>query len=556
MISAESRSSFPYVLAGALIGLLIAGAALHPGFIAGTGGKWIRPDDDLVSYTVALRYFVADVWRFPLFDLPAMSYPEGTNLALNDSLPLAALLTKLLFHLTEVRINPFGPWMFLAYVLQGAMAARLVCALGVRSVWASVTAAVLAIANTFFLYRIVHTALAGQFLILWGLALYFESAERGRARSWEFVALLVIALLVNPYLFVMAVVLEAAALARLGLRRQVPARDAGILIGGALAVAALALASGYGTGLSRSNSMAIGGYGVFSWNLVSMLLPPDGFFGFLQDVRRDATKGQYEGDAYLGLGAIVLLFAFVVSRPRAAFDQLGRHWLLVLAVSALALYAASNIIYFSSTQLAFFPLPARALHVASFFRASGRFVWPLAYCLALLPLAGIFRHWRPRPAAAAASLALCLQLYDALPLIQGVRARTSQPAPDLIEEPRLGGWIGQHTRVWQYPSTACGGLESLWVEGARNRELQIQLAAASAGVPINSALVSRTLKDCRGEERWARAPRLEDGVLYVLSYDALKTSPALDQIASSNACERLRWWLVCSAKWDTKGTKD
>jgi hypothetical protein len=556
MISPQGRGNLPYVLAGALTGLLIGCAALDPGFIAGTGGKWIRPDDDLVSYTVALRYFVADVWRFPLFDLPAMSYPEGTNLALNDSLPLAALLTKLLFHLTGVRINPFGPWMFLAYVLQGAMAARLVCALGVRSVWASVTAAVLAIANTFFLIRFVHTALSGQFLILWGFALYFESLGRGRARSWEFVALLAIALLVNPYLFVMAVVLETVTLARLGFRRQVPVRDAGILIGGGLAVAALGLASGYGTGLTRSNSMVAIGYGFFSWNLVSTLLPPDGFFGALPGVRRDFTGGQYEGDSYLGLGALLLLMAFIVSRPRTAFEALRRHWLLVLALSALALFAASNRIFFGSTQLAFFPLPPRALHVASMFRASGRFVWPLAYCLALLPLAGIFRHWRPRPAAAVASLALCLQVYDAIPLIQGVRAHTSQPAPDLIEEPRLGGWIGQHTRVWQYPSTACGGLESLWVEGARNRELQLQLAAASAGVPINSARVSRTLKDCRGEERWAAAPRLEDGVLYVLSYDALKTSPALDQIGNSTACERLQWWLVCSAKWDTKSTKN
>ena len=62
------------------------------------------------------------------------------------------------------------------------MAARLVCAVGVRSVWACAAAAVLAIVNTSFGSRMGHTALSSHFLLLWALALHFESLRRGRAK--------------------------------------------------------------------------------------------------------------------------------------------------------------------------------------------------------------------------------------------------------------------------------------------------------------------------------------------------------------------------------------
>ena len=482
-----------------------------------------------------------------------MSYPEGTNLALNDSLPLAALPAKLLFQLTGASINPFGPWMFLTYVLQGAMAARLVYAVGVRSVWASVAAAVFAVANAFFLYRVVHSALSGQFLILWALALYFESVRQGRARNSELLVLLATSLLVNPYFFVMVIALESATIATLLIERRLPWRDLRILIAGAAAVAVLALVAGYATALTHDTQMVAIGYGRFSWNLVSLILPPHGFFGLVTGVTRDATTGQYEGESYLGLGALLLLVAVIVTRPGETIAAVRRHWVLTLALAALAAVAASNLVYFGGTQLLSFRLPPRVLHAASFFRAGGRFVWPLAYALALLPLAGIFRTWKAAPAVVAVSLAIGLQVIDAFPRIQSVRQYSSEPDLDLIQEPRFDSWLRQHHRVFQFPSFACGGLQTslrAWGDtAATNREIQTQLAAARAGVVTNSVRVSRPLKDCASEAKWSESPGLEDGVLYLIAYEAIKATPALQGIADSSACERLEWWVACSTRW-------
>ena len=58
---------------------------------------------------------------------------------------------------------------------------------------------------------------------------------------------------------------------------------------------------------------------------------------------------------------------------------------------ALAAYAASNLVYAGSVLVVKYPLPALALDLGNYFRATGRFIWPLAYSLAILPVALIFR---------------------------------------------------------------------------------------------------------------------------------------------------------------------
>ncbi len=156
--TSKDRKVLACVALGALTGVAIGLQALDPQFILGTGGKWVRPENDFVAYLVAWNYYIVDSWRFPLFSIPAMSYPEGGNVLFNDALPLTALLTKIVYQLFGVQVNPFGWWVLLTYVLQGALAARLVCAVGIRSLLGVGAAAVFAIVNIAFVARLWHTA--------------------------------------------------------------------------------------------------------------------------------------------------------------------------------------------------------------------------------------------------------------------------------------------------------------------------------------------------------------------------------------------------------------
>ncbi|HZL96990.1 MAG TPA: hypothetical protein VFB99_25255, partial [Vicinamibacterales bacterium] len=272
---------------------------------------------------------------------------------------------------------------------------------------------------------------------------------------------------------------------------------------------------------------------------------------FLAGITRDATEGQYEGEAFIGDGALLLLVLCVACSPAQTLRHVRRYWVLAIALLALAAYAASNVVYVGGTRLIAYGLPPFAVDLGNYFRASGRFIWPLAYALTILPVTCIARWWRPAPALAAAAFGVFLQVHDSAPMLAQMRVLTAQGSPDLIDAARLDRWLSQHQRLWQYPSWACGGLAARHLRGAHedNRELQVQLAAARAGVPTNSVYTSRRLKDCRVEEVWASNPTLEQGVLYLLSVEAAQERDGLHALARSRACVTLEWAVACSRQW-------
>ena len=347
-LPAKRRTSLLALGAAGLVGLLIGLQALTPEFINGTGGKWVRPENDYNAYLVAWHYYVSDTWRLPLFSLPAMGYPEGGSVLFNDALPLTALPSKVIYQLTGVLINPFGWWILLTYVLQGVMAAKVMLSVGVRSVAASAAAAALAVVATSFVARMGHTALSSHFLLLWAISVYFSSLRQHRAKPAECTALLAVTLLTNAYLFAMVFALVVATAVALWVRRQLDIRAAGYLALGFVSVAALGVAAGYGLVISNPTTMKSEGFGRFSWNFVSLLVPPQGFFGIASNITRDATHGQYEGEAYIGMGALLLLVVATASAPKEVLAGVRRHWILCALLVAFAVYAASNLVYAGS----------------------------------------------------------------------------------------------------------------------------------------------------------------------------------------------------------------
>ena len=537
---------------GAVVGTIVALQVLAPPFIAGTGGKWVRPENDYIAYLVAWHYYVIDSWRLPVFDLPAMGYPEGGSVLFNDALPIAAIPTRILYRWTGGRVNPFGWWILITYVLQGAMAARLVCATGVPSIWASMAAAVMAVVNIAFVARMGHIALSSHFLLLWMLAIYFESVRAERVKTVELPAVLALTLLINAYLFAMVFAIAIVLIVTLAVMRRLNVRDLPGIAGGMALVAALGVVAGYGMLFTNPASMKSEGFGLYSWNLVSLFVPQRGIPGVFEISPRYGTHGQYEGEAYIGAGALILLVACVALNPRRALDVVRRYRVYAAALVAFAIFAASNSVYAGSTLVVHYDLPKFALDLGNYFRATGRFIWPLSYSLAILPVACLFKWWPRFSAIALAAVAVWIQIGEARGDLRYRRTLTTQAYEDLIDTPRVEGWLAQHERLWQYPSWACGGLAGptrRWASPDANRELQLQLAAARLGVPTNSVYTSRVLKDCVKEAAWLTRVQLEPGVLYVLSPVAVRESPTLARLAASDACLTLDWAVVCSKTW-------
>ncbi|HEY7500985.1 MAG TPA: DUF6311 domain-containing protein [Vicinamibacterales bacterium] len=532
-------------LAAAAIAAIIAYNTLDAQFLHGTGGKWLQPDNDSAAYMVAWSYFLGDAWRLPIFAVPRMGYPEGGNVLFLDALPLTAIVTKCVYAATRIRLNPYGPWNLLTYLLQGAFAARLLYAAGARSLPAALAGAVLLVCTTSFMWRMQHTAISSHFLILWALALYFES-RRGSRRLVEMWVLASLALLINSYLFAMVIALHAVTLLATIPRDGLPWRDVRTMACGAAAVVAIALASGYGVLFTNPSSMQAMGFGLFSWNLAGLLVPRS------FDVVRDATGGQYEGEAYIGMGALIVVTVALVSRPAATARHVRTHAWLVALLAACAIYAASNRVYAGSTLVLSYDVPARVESLASFFRATGRFIWPVAYSVVALSLACVFRWWRPAIAIPIAALAVVVQLTEVRPYMRYFKVTTGRALASAIDAARVDEWVRTHDRIWQYPSWSCGGLSGSKVESGSleaNRELQIQLLAARAGTPMNSIYTSRMLKHCDREFEWGAHPRFEEGVLYLLSWKTAAETPAIATLVASGPCIGLSWGIACSTRF-------
>lgn len=533
---------------GALVGALLACTALTWGYVSGTGQFWERPANDYNAYLVAWQYFLHDQWRLPIFDLPAMGYPEGGSALFNDALPLTLVPSKVIYSLAGFAPNPFGPWIFLTYVLLGAFASRLVAACGVRAPIALAVGAFLAVGKMLFLWRLGHVAISSHFVIVWALVLYVENVRDRRFGFGEHLALSLATLLINAYLLVMVALLQAATVLTLMIRRQFTRAD--VVRTGAIggAVVAVALLLGYGAMFEPGPaSMRAGGFGHFSWNLATFVVPPHQLWG-PTPVVRDATGGQYEGDGYIGGGVVLLVLGLVLLRPLQVAATLRQHWVLTLTVLACMAFAASNRVYVGSHLLVEIPISERLQDLASLFRASGRFIWVAAYAITALAVVG-WMKWLPASASAVAlALAASVTAAEVRLAIPGVTAAVSDHPPDSVDGDQMTAWLSAHERLFQYPSNSCGGLvvNQQWGGHETNRELRVQLIAARLGKPSNSIYTSRMLKDCLTEMRFAYAPVLEPGTLYMVSHSPERLTPALAQLFASGKCLDAGYTYLCS----------
>ena len=504
---------------GALV--LVVGAlllAVFPlAFLDGSAAFWARPSGDLAEHTIGARYFLADVWRWPLLYVPALGAPDGVNIGLTDSIPAVALLAKLL-HWPFQR-SYFPVWIAFCYLAQGPAGAIALRTMGVKRPVPLFLGGLLLVFTPVLLYRFGHAALNGHFLILLALAVHARIVQ-ARQGFWWYVPLLGLALLVHIYLFAMVFALLVASLLHaLWTNRLTVAGAFGILAADGAAVALPMAACGY---LSLG-PIPMKPYGEYALNLAAPFLPgPSGLFG----IAGPPFEIGYESVCWFGAGmALAMLAALVGERSRllgltrgnvptlavaAALivfaatyavragpylvlgittDTARRHMLegypltladivrmglyigliLVLAVVPVVLawrQGRTRVLVFvailavSAAAAAVLRPMAVALLISSF-QASARFVWVVLYLAALLAIAGVCRAYRPPVATALLAIALVLQVADTEPFWRIPREDAATVPPAFREEATVAAAIQSADRVVVVPTYLCAYAEPL-----------------------------------------------------------------------------------------------
>jgi hypothetical protein len=249
-------------LGGALIGLILFLAINTAASLDVTNDRWLAGgyvEKDILQHYAGWLFYRASPLTFPLGIAQQMNYPYGLAVSYTDSVPLFAILFRLLSPILPATFQYFGIVTLLFYMLQGAAAAMLL-SLFSESVPAVLAGTVLFTASPILLERSFrHTALAAHFLLLTALYLYFQNRRAFRWRaSW--LVLLGLATAIHPYFLPMLFALFFADLLEQAVHTRHFAKPAGFLLAGFGVV----LAVGWVIGLfSTSASGNATGYGYF-----------------------------------------------------------------------------------------------------------------------------------------------------------------------------------------------------------------------------------------------------------------------------------------------------
>ncbi len=376
--------------------------------------RWLFWQPDPATQFLGWHSFRLEPWHLPPGAATNYGMDMGSSIVFTDSIPLLALLFKVLRAALPDHFQYFGLWMLACYTLQ-AVFAWLLSGQATRLVAPRLIITALFVLSPLLPDRAIgHYALMAHWLVLAALYLYLRAPQRLATTSW--CLLLCGAALIHAYLLYMVLAVAfAAAARRRWIDRTATTRDtmrSTLLIGAAL-LATMWLA-GYFTIPTAAFSGGSEYYGRYAANLNSLWNPQWGS-RFLPGLPLIAGS-EFEGYGYLGAGVLAMLPIAAFALWRKPPGRAVRRYLPLAAVALLLwAIALSNQVGWNDRVLFSVPLPDRVLELVAMVRASGRLLWVGYYAL-LLAIPTIIVRNLPAPAATGVlALGIGLQIADLSP---------------------------------------------------------------------------------------------------------------------------------------------
>ena len=486
---------------------------------------------DWGTHYLGWAFYKNEPWHFPLGKVTGYNYPVGTNVGFTDSIPLLAIFFKLFARWLSDDFQYFGLWLFLCLLLAAYFTVLLFRLFKVNAI-ITLAAAVFVATNPVLLYRGMHPALCGQWLIIACIYLYFQDPDTTRPNKillYQFI-LLMLSALINPYLCWMVLGFTLCTPVKLCFFDKVLEKK---YFFGYLAVSLFALVFiWYISGMidfGGKEDLAIpASYGLYAMNLNS-LFNPDGYSTMLPQLKH-VSWHQYEGYMYLGVGMLVLLsvlllyygYVFIKRQGKQSKTFEGtatRNRSLIPLIVLAAMYALLSItLVFTLNDKVLFRIPAPLFFVrlVEIFRANARFFWMPYYLIILFTIIGLAKSkLKPLLTSVLIMGALLIQLYDIKPLLT---SRRDMPYGTYTPPMDNQNWIklmSQFDEILFFPA----------FETPRIRSMDYQdfsYLALKAGKPVNLAYVARA--DSRAMQLYSdsltanvETGKLSPKALYIIS---------------------------------------
>lgn len=401
----KHRWSLTGALLGALFFLILYGVrVLDP-----TCVDWIlnNPSPDPAQHYLGWVFYRRSGWHLPYLGANYSAiYPYRTSILYTDSIPLLAVLGKLLGGVLPARFQYLGLWGLFCYAMQGGLAQALIARVGgvrpgnTAKNWASVLGAgVLVLFPALNIRMFAHTALAANWLVLLALWLWLcaeQSENRPTAAKlclwWGILGLLCAGIHLY-YLPMVGMVLVAACVQR-ALEKRGPAA----VVLPVASFCGAVLAELFVLGAFAANFAGYSNGYLSGADLANLFVPGLG--------------ASWEQEIYAGLGttiAVVLALAGLLVQHKQAGAFFRRHKNVVIAALVLlvldAIAATGNTVTFAGRTLFTVPIPQALMDFWAMFSSCARLAWLAGMLLAVAACGLVLRFWQG--AAAAVLLALC-----------------------------------------------------------------------------------------------------------------------------------------------------
>ena len=401
----KHRWSLTGALLGALVFLILYGVrVLDP-----TCVDWIlnNASPDPAQHYLGWVFYRRSGWHLPYLGANYSAiYPYRTSILYTDSIPLLAVLGKLLGGVLPARFQYLGLWGLFCYAMQGGLAQALIARVGgvrpgdTAKNWASVLGAgVLVLFPALNIRMFAHTALAANWLVLLALWLWLcaeQSENRPTAAKlclwWGILGLLCAGIHLY-YLPMVGMVLVAACVQR-ALEKRGPAA----VVLPVASFCGAALAELFVLGAFAANFAGYSNGYLSGADLANLFVPGLG--------------ASWEQEIYAGLGttiAVVLALAGLLVQHKQAGAFFRRHKNVVIAALVLlvldAIAAMGNTVTFAGRTLFTVPILQALMAFWAMFSSCARLAWLAGMLLAVAACGLVLRFWQG--AAAAVLLALC-----------------------------------------------------------------------------------------------------------------------------------------------------
>ena len=390
------------ILLGLVAFLILVGAST----LIPTNIGWLNVADRAM-HTLGWMFFRAAPSGMPPGASPHLGIELASSIGMVDGLPLFALPLKLLRDWLPDPFQYWGIWLLLSFMLQSLFAYAIARELRASEMLSLVAAAFVLITPA-FLFRVpMHLALSGHWTLLVALYLY---VRRSPPAFWVWPFVVAVTASIHAYLLAMVLAIWLAALAERLWTRRIAPRAAAIEFVFTLSVTGVVL---WTAGFFGSDSMGNYGYGDYKLNLLWPLLTYGHWSQIFPDLPH--AKYDYEGLSFLGIGILALLALAVAARPHLT-PPFHRRWLpLMVVLLGMMVFAFSMNLQLSGVHVVTIPVPKWLGDLASTFRSTGRFVWPLLYRVTIGAVVLIARRFRAAIALPLALVALVAQAADSAP---------------------------------------------------------------------------------------------------------------------------------------------